>query len=47
MVIHADAVDTQECAIKIFKTTLTEYKNRDKFIRDDHRFKEKYNNCKY
>ncbi|KAH1025619.1 serine/threonine-protein kinase RIO3 [Dendroctonus ponderosae] len=55
VVMHAvtnqDWVDTQEmlpkeCAIKIFKSTLTEYKNRDKFIKDDHRFKDKYNNCK-
>ncbi|CAG0915303.1 unnamed protein product [Notodromas monacha] len=30
-----------ECAIKVFKTTLNEYKTRDKYIRDDHRYKDK------
>ena len=26
------------CAIKVFKTTLNEFKNRDKYIRNDYRF---------
>jgi serine/threonine-protein kinase RIO1 len=30
----------EECAIKVFKTTLNEYKTRDKYIRDDHRYKD-------
>eukprot|EP00118_Oscarella_pearsei_P001495 m.7601 g.7601 ORF g.7601 m.7601 type:complete len:504 (+) comp19162_c0_seq1:98-1609(+) len=28
-----------ECALKVFKTTLNEFKCRDKYIRDDHRFR--------
>lgn len=31
----------KECAIKIFKTTLSEYKQRDKYIKDDYRFKDR------
>jgi len=31
-----------ECAIKIFKTTLNEFKTRDKYIRDDFRFKDRF-----
>uniref|UniRef100_A0A6I8PXK9 Serine/threonine-protein kinase RIO3 n=1 Tax=Xenopus tropicalis TaxID=8364 RepID=A0A6I8PXK9_XENTR len=31
-----------ECAIKVFKTTLNEFKNRDKYIKDDYRFKERF-----
>lgn len=30
------------CAIKIFKTTLNEFKEREKYIRDDYRFKDKF-----
>lgn len=26
------------CAIKVFKTTLNEFKNREKYIRNDYRF---------
>ncbi|XP_065835253.1 serine/threonine-protein kinase RIO3-like [Oscarella lobularis] len=29
----------RECAVKVFKTTLNEFKSRDKYIRDDHRFR--------
>jgi RIO kinase 3 len=29
-----------ECAIKVFKTTLNEFKNRDRYIKDDFRFKD-------
>lgn len=43
----AEAVDDpvfvgvpDECAIKVYKTTLNEYKTRDKYIRDDHRYKD-------
>ncbi|XP_018568166.1 serine/threonine-protein kinase RIO3 [Anoplophora glabripennis] len=33
-----------ECAIKVFKTTLSEFKQRDRYIKDDHRFKERFRN---
>ncbi|XP_005990813.1 serine/threonine-protein kinase RIO3 [Latimeria chalumnae] len=32
----------EECAIKVYKTTLNEFKNRDKYIKDDYRFKERF-----
>jgi len=31
-----------ECALKIFKTTLNEFKTREKYIKDDHRFRDRY-----
>ncbi|CAD6998865.1 unnamed protein product [Ceratitis capitata] len=31
-----------ECAIKIFKTTLNEFKQRDRYIKDDYRFKDRF-----
>ncbi len=31
-----------ECAIKIFKTTLNEFFRRDKYIKDDYRFKNRF-----
>ena len=31
-----------ECAVKIFKTTLNEFKNRDRYIKDDYRFKDRF-----
>ncbi|XP_007435372.1 serine/threonine-protein kinase RIO3 [Python bivittatus] len=31
-----------ECAIKVFKTTLNEFKNREKYIKDDYRFKDRF-----
>ena len=31
-----------ECVVKVFKTTLNEFKTRDKYIREDFRFKERY-----
>lgn len=35
-----DRVDVpSECAIKVFKTTLNEFKTRDKYIKGDHRFR--------
>lgn len=37
-----DKVVPDECAIKVFKTTLNEFKNRDKYIKDDYRFKERF-----
>ncbi|XP_029446987.1 serine/threonine-protein kinase RIO3 [Rhinatrema bivittatum] len=38
----ADQAVPEECAIKVFKTTLNEFKNRDKYIKDDYRFKERF-----
>lgn len=31
-----------ECAVKVFKTTLNEFRNRDRYIKDDYRFKDKF-----
>ncbi|EDV23270.1 uncharacterized protein TRIADDRAFT_28003 [Trichoplax adhaerens] len=31
-----------ECAIKVYKTTLNEFKNRDEYIKDDYRFKDRF-----
>lgn len=31
-----------ECVVKIFKTTLNEFKNRDRYIKGDYRFKGRY-----
>ena len=31
----------RECAVKVFKTTLNEFKTRDRYIKDDHRFKDR------
>ncbi|XP_021960139.1 serine/threonine-protein kinase RIO3 [Folsomia candida] len=31
-----------ECAVKVFKTSLNEFKTRDKYIRDDYRFKDRF-----
>lgn len=38
---HAKEPLPRECAIKVFKTTLSEFKQRDKYIKDDHRFKDR------
>ena len=32
----------EECAVKVFKTTLNEFKNRDKYIKDDYRFRDRF-----
>lgn len=32
-----------ECGIKVFKTTLNEFKQRDVFIKDDYRFRDRFN----
>ena len=32
----------KEVAIKVFKTTLNEFKNRDKYIKDDFRFRDRF-----
>ena len=51
VILHADANPNyeeqplpHECAIKVFKTTLSEFKQRDKYIKDDHRFKGRIGN---
>jgi RIO kinase 3 len=31
-----------EVAIKVYKTTLSEFKNRDPYIKDDHRFRDRF-----
>ncbi|XP_002736242.1 serine/threonine-protein kinase RIO3-like [Saccoglossus kowalevskii] len=47
VIIHADGgmmegkLVPYECAIKVFKTTLNEFKSRDKYIKDDYRFKDR------
>uniref|UniRef100_T1ILM6 Serine/threonine-protein kinase RIO3 n=1 Tax=Strigamia maritima TaxID=126957 RepID=T1ILM6_STRMM len=49
VVLHAEGGKTEtqlvpmECALKVYKTTLNEFKSRDKYIRDDYRFKERFN----
>lgn len=50
VILHAESDPTcptakeplpKECVLKIFKTTLAEFKQRDKYIKDDHRFKDR------
>ncbi|KAF5270535.1 hypothetical protein FQR65_LT05433 [Abscondita terminalis] len=38
---YPDGPLPKECVIKIFKTTLAEFKQREKYIRDDQRFKDR------
>lgn len=50
LILHADSDSSytgelilpKECAIKIFKTTLNEFKQRDRYIKDDFRFKDRF-----
>lgn len=50
VILHADTDPSyegelmlpKECAIKIFKTTLNEFKQRDRYIKDDYRFKDRF-----
>ncbi|XP_035269294.1 serine/threonine-protein kinase RIO3 [Anguilla anguilla] len=48
VVFHADGGSLEdkavpgECVLKVFKTTLNEFKNRDKYIKDDYRFKDRF-----
>ena len=37
-----DRVFPDEVALKVFKTTLNEFKTRDKYIKDDYRFKQRF-----
>ena len=32
----------RECVAKVFKTTLNEFKTREKYIANDYRFKDRY-----
>jgi RIO kinase 3 len=34
--------EEEECAIKVFKTSLNEFKTRDKYIKEDYRFKDRF-----
>ncbi|XP_065898189.1 serine/threonine-protein kinase RIO3-like [Dysidea avara] len=38
-----DKVIPANCAIKVFKTTLNEFKNREKYIKNDYRFHDNFN----
>lgn len=31
----------ENCAVKVFKTTLTDFKTRERYIREDYRFKDR------
>ncbi|KAI4900025.1 hypothetical protein NFI96_023276 [Prochilodus magdalenae] len=48
VVFHADGgsfeeiIIPKECVLKVYKTTLNEFKNRDKYIKDDYRFKDRF-----
>lgn len=39
---YPDLVVPKECAIKVFKTTLNEFKTRDKYIEADYRFRNRF-----
>lgn len=41
-VLMAPELLPKECAIKVFKTTLNEFKQRDRYIKDDYRFKDRF-----
>lgn len=32
---------SEECAVKVFKTTLTDFKTRERYIREDYRFRDR------
>ncbi|EDO38418.1 predicted protein [Nematostella vectensis] len=32
----------EECAVKVFKTTLNEFRTRERYIREDHRFRDRF-----
>lgn len=49
VILHADTdpnysecVLPKECVVKVFKTTLSEFKQRDKYIKDDYRFRDRF-----
>ncbi|CAG9788503.1 unnamed protein product [Diatraea saccharalis] len=41
-ITYPDLSIPKECAIKVFKTTLNEFKTRDKYIEADYRFKDRF-----
>jgi serine/threonine-protein kinase RIO1 len=44
-VYYAQNADGRELAIKIYRTTLNEFKHRDSYIRNNQRFRHKVNQC--
>lgn len=48
VILHAEGgqneevIVPRECAVKVFKTTLNEFKTRDKYIAEDYRFKNRF-----
>ncbi|XP_018329043.1 serine/threonine-protein kinase RIO3 [Agrilus planipennis] len=38
---YSDAILPKECVVKVYKTILSEFKQRDQYIRDDYRFTER------
>lgn len=38
---YEDVPLPEECAVKVFKTTLTDFKTRERYIKEDYRFKDK------
>jgi len=40
--IHNGEVFPPECAVKVYKTTLIEFKTREKYIKDDFRFRDRF-----
>lgn len=38
---NEDKTAPEDCAVKVFKTTLTDFKTRERYIRDDYRFKDR------
>ena len=40
--ISEEVIVPKECAIKVFKTTLNEFKNREKYIAEDYRFRNRF-----
>ncbi|XP_065340350.1 serine/threonine-protein kinase RIO3 [Cloeon dipterum] len=55
VILHAEGGKKEDgtqlpknCAVKVFKTTMNEFKERDKYIRNDYRFRDKFTkqNCR-
>ena len=42
LISHNGEVFPSECAIKVYKTTLIEFKTREKYIKDDFRFRDRF-----
>lgn len=39
---ESDQLVPSECALKVYKTTLNEFRTRDKYIKDDYRFRDRF-----